>query len=204
MKILVLDNYVDHAKFTPQMDNLCAQIEKNCLAETKRIVYEDFDVTYVRGKTSEFDAIIMSGSEALYSKSEDKGKFSKAIEATREVQVPLLGICGGHQLIGMAYGEQVVAMDKSIKGYRDVEVLIGDPLFEDLPRMISVTESHQEMVERVPKGFTLLARSEDTPIEAFRGSNRILYGIQFHPERNDGEHPAGATVLRNFGQMVKR
>ena len=95
-------------------------------------------------------------------------------------------------------------MGKSIKGYRDVEVLIGDPLFEGLPRMISVTESHQEMVERVPKGFALLARSEDTPIEAFRDPNRILYGIQFHPERNDDEHPAGATVLKNFGQIVRR
>ena len=204
MKILVLDNYVDHVRFAPSMQNLCDQIEKNCVAETKRIVYEDFDIKYVRSKTSEFDAIIMSGSEALYSQSEDKGKFSKAIEATGEVQVPLLGICGGHQLIGMAYGEQVVAMGEPIKGYMDVEVLIGDPLFEDLPRVISVTESHREMVEHIPKGFTLLARSEDTPIEAFRDPNRILYGIQFHPERNDGEHPAGATVLRNFGQMVKR
>ena len=101
MKILVLDNYVDHVGFAPSMQNLCNQIEKNCLAETKRIVYEDFDVKHVRGKTSEFDTIIMSGSEALYSKAEDKAKFSKAIETTGEVQVPLLGICGGHQLIGI-------------------------------------------------------------------------------------------------------
>ena len=204
MKILVLDDYMDHAKYAPSMQNLCAQIEKNCLAETESMIHEDFDLLFVRSKTHTFDAIIMSGSEALYSKPEDKAKFSKAIEATKEVQLPLLGICGGHQLIGMAYGEQVVNMGKSIKGYRDVEIIADDPLFDDLPRVISVTESHQEMVEHVPTGFELLANSEDTPIEAFRIPHRVLYGVQFHPERNDNEHPAGATVLRNFGRLVKR
>ncbi len=204
MKILVLDNYVDHVRFAPSMQNLCDQIKKNCLAETKRIVFEDFDVKYIRDNISEFDAVIMSGSEALYSKTEDKGKFSKAIEATREARLPLLGICGGHQLIGMAYGEQIVAMGKSLKGYRDVETVTDDPLFDGLPKMISVTQSHQEMVERVPSGFRLLALSQDTSVEAFRDSNRILYGVQFHPERNDAEHPAGAVVLKNFGKLAKR
>lgn len=204
MKILVLDDYMDHAKYAPSMQNLCAQIEKNCLAATDRAVYEDFDTLYVRSRIHQFDAIIMSGSEALYSRPEDKAKFLKAIEATKEVQLPLLGICGGHQLIGMAYGEHVVAMGKSIKGYRNVEVMTDDPLFDDLPKVISVTESHQEMVEHVPKGFELLANSEDTPIEAYRIPHQILYGIQFHPERNDNEHPAGATVLQNFGRLVKR
>jgi len=195
---------MDHAKYAPSMQNLCAQIEKNCLAATDRAVYEDFDTLYVRSRIHQFDAIIMSGSEALYSKPEDKAKFLKAIEATRDVELPLLGICGGHQIIGMAYGEHVVAMGKSIKGYRNVEVMTDDPLFDDLPKVISVTESHQEMVEHVPKGFELLANSEDTPIEAYRIPHQILYGIQFHPERNDNEHPAGATVLRNFGRLVKR
>lgn len=201
----MLNNYVDQVKYTPQMENLCSQIKKNCgTTELETVGYQDFDAEYVKHTTANLDAIIMSGSEALYSTAEDKAKFLRAIEATRVTDLPVLGICGGHQLIGMAYGERVVSIGKSIKSYRDVEILADDPLFDGLPKMVSVMESHQEMVERVPRGLQLLARSEDTSIEAYRQFTRVLYGVQFHPERNDADHPAGATVLANFGRLVKR
>lgn len=203
MKMLVLNNYVDQLKFVPQMDTLRAQVETNCQAEIETVGYQHFDADYARNRLPAFDAVIMSGSEALYSKPEVRSKFLRTIRATREIKLPLLGICGGHQLIGMAYGEQVVAIGKSVKGYRDVEIVVNDPLFEDLSKATSLMQSHQEMVERVPKDFELLARSVDTPIEAFRGPNRVLYGVQFHPERNDSEHPAGAKILENFGRLVK-
>lgn len=200
----MLNNYVDQVKYAPQMENLRAQVKKNCgAAELETVGYQDF-AEYVKSPKTNFDAVVMSGSEALYSKADDKAKFLKAIEATRVTDLPVLGIYGGHQLIGMAYEERVMSIGKTIKSYRDVEVLTDDPLFEGLSRVISVLESHQEMVERVPGGFQLLARSDDTSIEAFRKSDRILYGVQFHPERNDAEHPAGATVLANFGRLVKR
>lgn len=203
MKILVLNNYADQTKFMPQMDTLCAQVETNCQAEIETVGYQHFDTDYVRSRLPAFDAVVMSGSEALYSKPEDRSGFLRTVRATREIELPLLGICGGHQLIGMAYGEQVVAMDKSLKGYRDVEILVDDPLFKDLPEVASLMQSHQEMVEHMPKDFTLLARSTDTPIEAFRDANRVLYGVQFHPERNDSEHPAGAKILENFARLAK-
>jgi GMP synthase (glutamine-hydrolysing) len=204
VRILVLNNYVDQVKYTRQIQNLSAQVEKNCGAEVDTTVYQDFDAEFVKAKRAKFDAIVMSGSEALYSKDEDKAKFLGAIEATREIDFPLLGICGGHQLIGMAYGERVVGIGKVIKSYKNVELLTDDPLFEGLSKVVSVMESHQDMVERVPRGFQLLARSEDTSIEAFRKPNRVLYGVQFHPERNDAEHPAGAAVLVNFGRLVRQ
>jgi GMP synthase-like glutamine amidotransferase len=204
LRIVVLNNYVDQAKYTLEFERLCTQVKENCNAEIERVVYQKFDVDYVKSKRAKFDAIVMSGSEALYSKLEDKAKFFKTIEATREIDLPLLGICGGHQLMGMAYGEKVVSLGKAIKSYRDVDVLTDDPIFEDLPKVVSVMESHEEMVEKLPVDFKLLARSTDTLIEAFRKSNQILYGLQFHPERNDTEHPAGAVVLANFGRLVKR
>ena len=204
MRFIVLNNYVDQVKFAPQMENLRAQVKSNCGAtEIETVGYQNFS-EYAKSRKADFDAVVMSGSEALYSKADDRSKFLGAIEATRIVDLPILGICGGHQLIGMAYGERVVSIDTTIKSYRNVEILNDDPLFEGLPKLISVMESHQEMVERAPRGFQLLARSDDTSVEAFRKSDRILYGVQFHPERNDAEHPAGATVLTNFGRLVKR
>ncbi|MGA3296175.1 MAG: gamma-glutamyl-gamma-aminobutyrate hydrolase family protein [Candidatus Bathyarchaeia archaeon] len=204
MRVVVLNNYVDQAKYAPEFERLCTQVKENCDAEIERMVYQKFDVGYVKSKRSKFDAIVMSGSEALYSKLEDRAKFFKTIEATREIDLPLLGICGGHQLMGMAYGEKVTSLGKAIKSYRDVDVLTDDPIFEDLPKVVSVMEAHEEMVEKLPVDFKLLARSTDTSIEAFRKSNQISYGLQFHPERNDAQHSAGAVVLANFGRLVKR
>jgi GMP synthase-like glutamine amidotransferase len=200
----VLNNYVDQAKYASEFEVLCTQVKENCDAAIERIVYEKFDVDYVKSKRGKFDAVVMSGSEAMYSKLEDKAKFLKTIEATREIDLPLLGICGGHQLMGMAYGEKVVSLGKAIKSYRNVEVLTDDPIFEGLPKVVSVMESHEEMVEKLPVDFKLLARSTDTLIEAFRKTSQISYGLQFHPERNDAQHSAGAVVLANFGRLVKR
>jgi GMP synthase-like glutamine amidotransferase len=102
LRVVVLNNYVDQAKYAPEFERLCTQVKENCDAEIERMVYQKFDVGYVKSKRSKFDAIVMSGSEALYSKLEDRAKFFKTIEATREIDLPLLGICGGHQLMGMA------------------------------------------------------------------------------------------------------
>jgi len=204
LKVIVLNNYVNQAKYAQEFERLCLQVKEHCKADVERVVFQEFDATYVKSKRSKFDAIVMSGSEALYSKPEDRTKFLRTIEATREIDVPLLGICGGHQLMGMAYGEEVVSLGKAIKSYRDVDVLTDDPIFEDLPRVVSVMESHEEVVASLPVDFKLLARSADTSIEAFRKANQISYGLQFHPERNDAEHPAGAAVIANFGRLVKR
>jgi len=204
LRILVVNSYVDQARFTEQMANLCAQIEKNCEAQTETVTYGSFNPEYVKEETNKFDGVVISGSEALYSRPEDRLKFSDTIEAIRTLKKPLLGICGGHQLIGMAYGERIAPIGRSIKGYRDIEILLDDPLFEGLLRTASVMQSHQEMVERTPHDFELLARSDDTPIEAFRNRHGIAYGVQFHPERNDNEHSAGASVLKNFGGIVRR
>jgi GMP synthase (glutamine-hydrolysing) len=204
LNILVLNNHVDQVKYAAQFEKLCVQVKENCGADVERGGYQEFDAEYVKTKRARFDAIVMSGSEALYSKPEQTARFLTAIKATRVIELPLLGICGGHQLIGMAYGEQVVNLGRTIKSYKDVDILIDDPIFEGLPRRVSVMESHEEMLQKIPVGFQLLAKSTDTFIEAFRKSNEILYGVQFHPERNDAEHPAGAAVLSNFGRLVKR
>jgi len=147
---------------------------------------------------------VLSGSEALYSKLEDRLKFQKAIEGTRSLTLPVLGICGGHQLLAMAYGENIVDMGRALRDYYEVEILADDLLFEGLERRVLVRESHREMVERLPKGFFLLAKSRDTPIEAMKHEKGIVYGVQFHPERHDEAHPAGGVILANFAKLAKR
>ena len=204
MRTLVVNDYVDQTKYAAQMDNLCAQVEKTSGGFTERVAYERFGPDFVQDQMGKFDAVVLSGSEALYSRPEDRSKFRKAIEGTRSLALPVLGICGGHQLLAMAYGENIIHMERVLRGYYEVKVLVDDPLFNSLDRSILVAESHQEMVERVPKGFSHLAKSRDTPIEAMKSEKGIAYGVQFHPERHDEAHPAGGVVLANFAKLVRK
>jgi len=204
MRILVVNNYMDQTKYAAAMDNLCARIQDASREPVGRVSYERFDPEFVRDQIGKFDAIVLSGSEALYSRPEDRLKFQKAIEGTRSLTLPVLGICGGHQLLAMAHGENIIDMGRGLRDYYEVEILVDDPLFDGLERRIMVRESHQEMVEHLPKGFLLLAKSRDTPIEAMKHERGIVYGVQFHPERHDEAHPAGGVILANFAKLVKR
>jgi len=204
MGILVVNDYVDQTKYAAQMDNLCVQIEKASGGSVERISYEHFGPEFVQDQMGKYDAVVLSGSEALYSRAEDRLRFRKAIEGTHLLALPVLGICGGHQLLGMAYGESIINMERALRGYYEVEILVDDPLFDGLDRSILVRESHQEMLERVPKGFSLLAKSQDTPVEAMKNEKGIVYGVQFHPERHDEAHPAGGIVLANFAKLARK
>jgi len=204
MRMLVVNNYLDQAKYATAMDNLCAQVQKVSEDRVERVSYEHFGPEFVQDQVGKFDAVVLSGSEALYSRPEDRLKFQKAIEGTRLLTLPVLGICGGHQLLAMAHGENIIDMGRALRDYYEVEILVDDPLFEGLERRIMIRESHQEMVEHLPKGFLLLAKSRDTPIEAMKHERGIVYGVQFHPERHDEAHPAGGVILGNFAKLVKR
>jgi len=204
MRILVVNNYVDQTKYAAQMDNLCVQVEKASGGPVERVSYEHFGPEFVQDQRAKFDAVVLSGSEALYSKAEDRLRFQKAIEGIGLLRLPVLGICGGHQLLGMAYGERIINMGRFLRGYYEVEILVDDPLFDGLGRNIQVAEAHQEIVERVPKGFSLLARSPDTPVEAMKSEKGLVYGVQFHPERNDEAHPAGGAILGNFAKLARK
>jgi GMP synthase-like glutamine amidotransferase len=204
MRTLVVNNYVDQAKYVAAMDNLCAQVKDCFRSNVERVSYEHFTPDFVNEEGSKFDAVVLSGSEALYSRPQDRARFQTAIEGTRRLTLPVLGICGGHQLLAMAHDENIVDMGKAFRDYYEVEILVDDPLFEGLERRVTVRESHQEMVEHLPKRFLLLARSQDTPIEAMKHEKGIAYGVQFHPERYDEAHPAGGVILANFGKLVRR
>jgi GMP synthase-like glutamine amidotransferase len=61
------------------------------------------------------------------------------------------------------------------------------------------------MIERIPEGYSRMAESSETPIEAMkRSEKRIVYGVQFHPEIHDDHHPAGKVILSNFAKIVNR
>jgi len=205
MRMLLVNNFLDQVKYASSIDTLHRAISDQLEVSIEMIPYTDFVPEFVETHIDNIDAVVLSGTEAMLSKDSVQSAFKRTIEAVSLLHLPVLGICGGHQLIAQAYGERVLYIGRLLEGYREVEVLVEDPIFHGLPTTFSVTQSHEEMVEHVPRGFTLLARSAETPIEAVRSNESgVLYGVQFHPEFHDENHPAGKLILANFAKIVKR
>ncbi len=129
-------------------------------------------------------------------------------EVIHQAPQPILGICGGHQQVALAYGAPVALMKrlepgegydgaKRERGYYEVETT-GSGVFEDLPDMITVWHSHCDEVKELPAAFECTASNETCKIQAMQHSRRPLFGVQFHPELFSDEFPAGQRVIENF------
>ncbi|HEX9613574.1 MAG TPA: gamma-glutamyl-gamma-aminobutyrate hydrolase family protein, partial [Candidatus Bathyarchaeia archaeon] len=150
------------------------------------------------------DVVILTGSNFMLSKSDTRMVFESEMDLVREMDLPFLGICFGHQLIGAAYGSQVVDLGHNIREFKEVKLLGKDPLFDGLPGSIRVSESHRQAVVSVPEGFRHLAQSATSQVEAICHQKRPIYGVQFHPERSDEKHPHGRMILQNFLKLVAK
>ena len=130
--------------------------------------------------------IVITGSPAMVT---DKAPWSEALAAwLREcvaANIPVLGICFGHQLLAHAMGGEVAynAVGLSI-GTQDIslcEDAAEDPLFQDFPQAFPAHFVHSQSVIRLPSGATRLVAAGKNPNMAFRIGQRA-WGVQFHPE----------------------
>jgi GMP synthase (glutamine-hydrolysing) len=111
-----------------------------------------------------------------------------------ETGLPILGICYGMQALTHALGGVVSPSAQREYGSAQIEVVDNFELL--LSGEYPVWMSHGDRIEAVPKGFQVIARSENSPIAAMGDSNSKRYGLQFHPEV---EHtPIGRDILRAF------
>ncbi|MBN1418007.1 MAG: aminodeoxychorismate/anthranilate synthase component II [Planctomycetes bacterium] len=112
--------------------------------------------------------------------------------------VPLLGVCLGHQAIGIAFGGRVVRAPELVHGKPSVVRHDGAGLFEGLPNPFSGGRYHSLMIERetCPPVLEITARTESGLIMAVRHRARPVVGVQFHPESI--LTPDGPRLLANF------
>ncbi len=116
-----------------------------------------------------------------------------------ELDLPILGICYGLQLIAHRFGGKVAMSQKREYGRASVRVDIAEPLFAGLggaPVELEAWMSHGDKVELLPEGFITLATSPSSPYAAVAHPSRRIYGVQFHPEV--AHTPQGSRVLGNF------
>lgn len=114
------------------------------------------------------------------------------------LNIPVLGICYGCQLIAYTLGGTVTHAETSEYGKREIRVLKDSPLFKDIPENSVSWMSHTDYVSAAPEGFDVLADTQagTCPVAAFGSVSRKIYGVQFHPEVVHTQY--GETLLKNF------
>jgi GMP synthase (glutamine-hydrolysing) len=218
-RVLVVDNLLRDERdistiaITEWGPSLSAQLKRerliagmaieNILNNVSRLVKEPITevahLTEVARSASQFnpDAIVLSGTLR-----EGFGAF------IRKTKTPVLGICGGHQLVGLSFGARVVTLDKLEQHeqrqdrpqeyqYRYVRITDpSDPIFAgitspnqnslDGARILRVWQNHGLQLDRVPDGFKLLATSYlcRNQMMVKRSEGQLIYTVQFHLEKS--------------------
>ncbi|HEX8250475.1 MAG TPA: glutamine-hydrolyzing GMP synthase [Pyrinomonadaceae bacterium] len=115
----------------------------------------------------------------------------------RQIDVPLLGICYGMQLLAKDLNGQVEPSAKREYGRAKLKVTNAEAkLFRDIHNEIEVWMSHGDHVVAVPSGFEIVASSDGGAITAIEDTERKIFGLQFHPEV--AHTPEGVQILRRF------
>jgi GMP synthase (glutamine-hydrolysing) len=162
---------------TPAERNLSREID----AETAVYKASAGEIPPTPGRRDrEYDAVVISGSQtAAYEDHDWIHELTAWARSVQRADVPILGICWGHQFLAQAFGGRVVDMGEYEIGYRTIEQRGDDPLFAGISDPMTAFETHSDRVAALPAGSVELARNE-YGVQAFRlGAS---YGLQFHPE----------------------
>ena len=113
-------------------------------------------------------------------------------------QIPILGVCLGHQAIGQAFGGRIVRADRVMHGKLSPVTHDGRGVFTGVPTPFAVTRYHSLAIERghLPAVLEVTATADDGEIMGIRHRELAVEGVQFHPEAILTEH--GKQLLANF------
>jgi GMP synthase (glutamine-hydrolysing) len=208
--ILIVDNSIEGVGSSPR--EIRAALQR--IEPDLRIVTEPFkNISPEHVKTLSPSHIILSGQSHpwdKYSRDELAGVFY-VIQNARQ---PILGVCGGLQQMALAFGARVDLIERVApgegyegafreRGFCSVELEASNTngMFAGLPDQLTVWESHCDEVKQLPADFVRTATNDVSDIQAMQHTSLPLFGVQFHPELFDDEHPHGRTILENFLKM---
>ncbi|MEV6280347.1 aminodeoxychorismate synthase component I [Nocardia sp. NPDC051832] len=191
MRTLLIDNY---DSFTYNLYQLISEV--NGVEPT--VVRNDAVETVAELGLSGFDNVVVSPGPGRPDVERDIGISAAVI---RETELPLLGVCLGHQGIVVAAGGVVGRAPAARHGYLDRVGHDQRDLFAGLPQDFTVVRYHSLCaLEPLPDSLEITATTPDGVIMGVRHRTRPQWGVQFHPESIAGEY--GATLLRNFAELT--
>ena len=115
--------------------------------------------------------------------------------------IPLLGVCLGHQAIGQAFGGKIIKT-KPLHGKTSKVTHANQSVFENTPSPLEVTRYHSLIIERntIPDTLAVTAETDDGIIMGVMHKTKPVHGVQFHPESIATEH--GHAMLKNFVRVL--
>ncbi|MEO1660142.1 MAG: aminodeoxychorismate/anthranilate synthase component II [Pseudomonadota bacterium] len=188
-RILVIDNY---DSFTW---NLVHYLEE--IGAKTQVVRND-DITVEAALASNPDGIVLSPGPCTPN---EAGICVDLIQQAPH-DLPILGVCLGHQSIGAAEGGEIVTAQEIRHGKLNDIHHQGGPLFEGIPETYSVVRYHSLAIrpEDLPETLIADAFTADGEIMAVRHRTRPVFGVQFHPESILTEY--GHALLKNFLKQI--
>jgi GMP synthase (glutamine-hydrolysing) len=138
------------------------------------------------------NGLVISGAPILVTEV-DTSFYLEKTKWILEFEKPILGICFGHQLIGLQFGA-FASRIREDRDWQTIEAFEESILFNRLPNEVEMMEDHCESIS-IPPGFQLIASSDACVNEVMQHSEKSIFGVQFHPEVS-GNH--GAILIENF------
>lgn len=184
--IVLIDNY---DSFSHNLYQLIGEIEP----DIKVIRNDEMSVEEIQSLHPE--RIIISPGPG---RPEDAG-ISTMLVKTLGKEIPILGVCLGHQAICVAYGATVTYAKKLMHGKQsEVSFATDCPLFQNIPKTAPVARYHSLAADAdtIPECLKITARTTDGEVMAIQHTEYPVYGVQFHPESI--MTPNGKQMLNNF------
>jgi GMP synthase (glutamine-hydrolysing) A subunit len=204
MLVYLVDNTIDSQGASPrELRGVLGRLIPNLEILTEP--FHSVSLERVRGLRPSH--IILSGQSHPWDNYSPES-LAGVFEVIKRASQPILGVCGGHQQIALAYGAPVGLMERLEpgEGYEGAKrergffpvTNTGEGVFKALPEEITVWHSHCDEVKQLPDGFKRTASNDTCQIQAMQQKGRRLYGVQFHPELFADEHTEGRQILENF------
>ncbi len=153
---------------------------------------DDFEPNQKNGEDADTVGLIFSGGpQSVNAENAHKINFN-----IKEVQVPILGICYGHQLIASIFGGEIYQSKRKEYGLSEIKCDTSSTLFKSMDERQTMWMSHGDHVEKMPDNFKITSYTEDVPVASYESKDARIFGVQFHPEVTHSEN--GLNILDNF------
>jgi anthranilate synthase component II len=184
--LLLIDNY---DSFTYNLVHFLGDLGARC------IVHRNDQITVDEAMALKTAGIVLSPGPCTPN---EAGICMDLVRAAAAAQIPVLGVCLGHQAIGQAFGGAVVRGPSPIHGKLALIKHQGAGVFRGINGPFQATRYHSLVVERatLPPELAVVAETDDRLVMGLAHAKLAIHGVQFHPESIASEH--GHRILKNF------
>lgn len=188
--ILIINNHDYNAS---KIANIIKKLGMNCTIKDSNSLIKNYEKSNIKG-------VILTGGPLMLDKHLSLSSIHADLASIFDFDVPIIGICLGHEIIAEVMGSVVERLKIPSKSNKQtLKILKKEYLFEGFPSEINVFESHSLFIKDLPKLFEITATSDKDRIESIRHKTKPIFGVQFHPEESD----MGEKLFSNFIKICK-